>query len=213
MVIMISTYSQSTSSDIADENDSRQVDAELIYIPQHEMCVLTTKETVPELVADDIDEGSCDACPFCPDVCINPACNPCSRKTDLMQKRQLEWKQASSSLPPFRLFGSFSTFEDKGEVYVTRCQARRHNHMNSAWLRCGEGIYDATEHIRRHPGGERSILRKSGGDVDCTIDMAFHSSRSVKLWKQCRIATLRQCPGEKGFCSESHEKAEPCVIS
>ena len=47
--------------------------------------------------------------------------------------------------------------------------------MNSAWLRCGEGIYDATEHIRRYPGGERSILRKSGGDVDCTIDMAFHS--------------------------------------
>jgi len=206
----MSKYSQGIA--IA-ENDSI-LEAE-VYIPQHKMMctAIATNETVPGLVPDDIDEGICDACPFCPDSCSNPACSPCIRKEDLIRKKQLEWKHASSSLPPFRLFGSLTTPEDNGEIYVTRCQVRRHNHSNSAWLRCGNAIYDATEHISRHPGGSRSIIRKAGGDLDCTLDMSFHSGRSVKLWKQCRIGTLRRCPGEKGYSVESHDRGEPCVIS
>jgi len=172
-----------------------------------------TKEMVPELVADDICDDSCDACPCCLDICTDLTCKSCIRKTDLIQKKQWKWKQLPSSTPPFRLFDAFHQAPvDKGHAFLTRCQVRRHNHSTSAWLLCGDVIYDVTKYINNHPGGARSIIRKSGGVVDCTLDMSFHSSRSVKLWKQYRIGSLTPCPGEEEFSSESQDKVEQCVI-
>lgn len=192
-----------------------------VYLPQHEQCSMTANYSVPglvsddELVTDDIYGGSrnrCDACPFCEDTCIDPTCIPCIRKTELVRENKMRWKHKSPS-PPFRLFGSTKTVHDNGgDIFFTRCQVRRRNHSKSAWLLCGNVIYDATNYINNHPGGSRSIIRKSGGAADCTLDMSFHSGRSVKIWKRCRIGTLRPCPGEEGF-AEADAKGEQCVVS
>jgi len=199
MVAEMAKYSSSLNFFDNVENDSSS-DVE-ISVPQHEQCSSETSLVVPELISVD----NCDACPCCPDVCFNPNCKSCFEK--------MEWKESSCSTAPFRLFGPFNpTVGDKG-VFLTRCQVRRHNNSTSAWLVCGDAIYDASGYLHLHPGGVQSILRKSGGIVDCTEDMAFHSKRANKIWKQYRIGTLKACPGEKELNSGFNGKEEQCVIS
>jgi cytochrome b involved in lipid metabolism len=65
--------------------------------------------------------------------------------------------------------------------------------MDSAWLVVGDTIYDATFYISRHPGGSESILKKSGGRVDCTVDFDFHSKKAQALWKNHKVGKLRPC--------------------
>ncbi|CAJ1953444.1 unnamed protein product [Cylindrotheca closterium] len=74
-------------------------------------------------------------------------------------------------------------------------EVRRHNSAESAWLVVGDKIYDATEYIRIHPGGEMSILRKSGGVVDCTQDFHFHSKAGKKVWDRYYVGKLKPAPG------------------
>ena len=79
--------------------------------------------------------------------------------------------------------------------YFTRCQIRRHNTMNSAWLVAGDKIYDATKYLNQHPGGEASILKKAGGACDCTEDLKFHSKRGRKEWDKYFVGKVKPCPG------------------
>lgn len=74
-------------------------------------------------------------------------------------------------------------------------EVRRHNSVESAWLVVGDKIYDATEYIRIHPGGDRSILRKSGGVVDCTQDFNFHSKAGKEVWDRYYVGKLKPASG------------------
>jgi cytochrome b involved in lipid metabolism len=78
------------------------------------------------------------------------------------------------------------------------CQIRSHNTVQSCWLVAGENVYDATEYLAMHPGGERSILKKSGGVCDCTEDIHFHSKKGKLVWNKYRIGKVRKCPGPRG---------------
>lgn len=78
---------------------------------------------------------------------------------------------------------------------ITKCQLSQHNTLQSAWLLCGTTIYDATFYIQHHPGGVNSILRKSGGVVDCTRDLKFHTVKAVRMWKELEIGYLVPCNG------------------
>lgn len=73
---------------------------------------------------------------------------------------------------------------------ITIDELRRHNDMEKGvWIVCGTSVYDVTHYIDHHPGGIKSILRRSGG-VDCTRDMKFHSPKAIKLWKSMKIGYL-----------------------
>mmetsp|Transcript_69 Transcript_69/g.74 ORF Transcript_69/g.74 Transcript_69/m.74 type:complete len:182 (+) Transcript_69:182-727(+) len=134
----------------------------------------------------------CDACPFCSDTCNNPFCSSCAKKRSRGNKN---------------IRGTHS-----GESLYTMCQLRRHNHLESAWLLVGKTIYDATPYISAHPGGVKSIIRKSGGQADCTEDMGFHSKKAIKLWKKNKVGLLCRCPGEDGDV-ETELYENPCIVS
>lgn len=157
--------------------------------------------SLPDLVA--LGSSECNACIFCADTCGNIDCKKCSLKTIRLR----EYRSGSSSLSKSR---------GVNEIYVTPCEMRRHKTIESAWIRCGNEIYDATDHIKTHPGGEYSILRKAGGEVDCTRDMNFHSTNAVQMMKKCKVGTLVPCPGEGKFgglilSDAGHD--ESCTIS
>lgn len=82
-----------------------------------------------------------------------------------------------------------------GCQFYTRCQIRRHNTVHSAWLVAGDKIYDATEYLSQHPGGEYSILKKAGGACDCTEDFQFHSKSGRKVWEKYFVGRVKPCPG------------------
>ena len=170
-------------------------------------------DSLPDLVCISSD---CDACPFCPDVCLNSECRGCSKKPKILTEKGTpvnnEATMESSGTPlAFRLFNRNQKV-GHNDTYITRCELKRHNTMDSAWLLCGDVVYDATRYIKGHPGGEKSILRKSGGVVDCSKDMKFHSDRAINLWKKNRVGLLRPCPGKDGLCPDVTNE-ENCVIS
>lgn len=120
----------------------------------------------------------CDACTVCRDYCGNPVCKRCDQDFATMKESGMTLALGVGTLPSYTL-----------------CQVRRHNHAHSAWLVCGDDIYDATEYMNQHPGGTYSILRKAGGVEDCSKDLMFHSRNGRKIWKKYLIGKLRQCPG------------------
>jgi len=131
----------------------------------------------------------CDACPYCDDTCGNPNCIECDKK--MKSKSTSNIRRSGSLLDLLGFEFDFSLPEQKS---YTMCQIRRHASKESAWLVVGNCVYDVTTYIDIHPGGERSILRKSGGAADCRKDMGFHSDKARKLWKKHFIGTIKQCP-------------------
>lgn len=165
------------------------------------------KNSLPGLIP--ISSASdCDACPYCLDVCYNIHCTKCAKKRNFWnEKRPQGGDRAHATMELMHASPGFCLFNrkqkiDHMEMIITPCQLKRHNHMDSAWLLCGDEIYDATNYIRGHPGGVKSILKKSGGASDCTKDMKFHSARAIKMWKQNRVGILRPCPGENGLYND-----------
>ena len=126
---------------------------------------------------DDTSQSSCDACPHCADRCWNLNCLACASKS------------RETVAPGF----TFLARADD-EKYYTICQIRRHDHAQSAWLLVGDTIYDATEYLSKHPGGEMSILNKAGGKADCTVDFDFHSKGARRMWRKYRVGKVCSCP-------------------
>mmetsp|Transcript_20687 Transcript_20687/g.24884 ORF Transcript_20687/g.24884 Transcript_20687/m.24884 type:complete len:188 (+) Transcript_20687:194-757(+) len=151
-----------------------------------------------------VAESSCDACTCCEDTCGDINCASCGQKIELM--KQAEQLKRTAQVESFPFFGNARSCNN-GEKFFTMCQLKRHNHVGSAWLLAGDTIYDATDYIRMHPGGEQSILRKSGGGYDCQEDLEFHSKKAQKLWKKYKIGKLRECSDVGHFGDES------CTIS
>lgn len=187
------------------------------HSPQHR------EESVVSLPDLAYIHSECGACPFCPDMCSNKNCIKCVRKAETLKKASLcqsvnAQSQAQPGGLPFNLLLGGMRKNRKignaGDVFITPCQLKKHNTIDSAWLLCGSVVYDATEFIHDHPGGKKSILRKAGGVVDCTKDMKFHSPRAVSMWKNNRIGILKACPGQHGEedRDEAHSETESCAI-
>jgi cytochrome b involved in lipid metabolism len=196
-------------------------------LPQH--CQNESVSTSLPVLVDDDSSPPCDACPYCADVCSNVNCKICIRKSLVIREREGRRTRSRKSQvasnptnPFFRTLSNTSSIAAnsnanalKQDIFITPCQLKRHNNSSSAWLLCGDVVYDATDYIKIHPGGRNSILRKSGGVTDCTRDMSFHSSRAVKTWKQFRVGVLGTCPGEYDENSDLDDNSsnEQCVIS
>lgn len=117
----------------------------------------------------------CDACSFCADTCCSASCNDCNKKKSCATASWLGARGCES----VRCY--------------TRCQVRRHNSAESAWLVVGDSIYDATEYMQHHPGGTTCILKKAGGLVDCTEDLRFHSRTGRRVWQKYYVGKLIPC--------------------
>ena len=83
--------------------------------------------------------------------------------------------------------------------YYTRSEIRRHNTESSAWIVAGDDVYDVTDYVEHHPGGKYSIMKKLGGDVDCTRDLLFHSKSGQKYWKQFLIGKVTKYSSKNGL--------------
>ena len=141
-------------------------------------------------------DSICDACLFCEDTCGNPKCTACAKKPGS--------SSCDTRSQPFPFVQC-----DNSDRYYTRCQLRRHCTEDSAWLLCGNTIYDATPFLEIHPGGKQSILRKSGGVCDCSNDMAMHSKTAIKRWRSKKVGKLRKCDRE----AVMDVTEDQCVIS
>ena len=166
-----------------------------------EGAALATLSVEPTLASE---IGECDACQYCNDTCDNvDSCISCQKKRNAMhieccrEPEKSNWFMGALSriCPPTS--DSNNNSDNTNNRTYTMCELRRHNHADSAWILVGNTIYDATPYIKSHPGGTAIIIKKSGGAVDCTEDLRFHSKRAQKEWRRFRVGTLCSCPSHR----------------
>ncbi len=54
---------------------------------------------------------------------------------------------------------------------IERTEVARHNSRKSCWIIINDTVYDVTEFLRNHPGGERAILVYAGKDASKEFTM------------------------------------------
>lgn len=86
--------------------------------------------------------------------------------------------------------------------YYTRFEISCHNTEASAWIVAGDDIYDVTDYVEHHPGGKSSLMKKIGGNVDCTKDFMFHSKSGQNHWKKYLIGKITKVPLKNGHIVE-----------
>jgi len=143
-----------------------------------------TKLSTSEFCDVALNEIPCDACSFCNDTCDNTSCQDC------------RFQCSNDSLL-------------SKERFISMCELRRHDSINSAWLLIDKHVYDVTNYIENHPGGIKSILKFTGGAKNCKEDMGFHSKAANKMIKQYRIGKIAKsiCPGSGVLSRDEYNDA------
>lgn len=131
----------------------------------------------------------CDACPHCTDKCNKPKCNKCRIK---LQNLPVRSNFPSTNLPTWSI-----------------CEVKRHSSEKSLWICANNKVYDATPIIKWHPGGMKTLGKRTG--FDCTRDFNFHSTTAkTQVWKPLHIGNVTPC--YKGTPTYLPPKPPSCSI-
>lgn len=65
-----------------------------------------------------------------------------------------------------------------------------HNTNKSTWLVIHNGIYDVTEFLNEHPGGEEVLLEVAGKEATEMFEDVGHSTDARELMKKYKIGEL-----------------------
>jgi cytochrome b involved in lipid metabolism len=144
--------------------------------PELTNCPNFVTETGAAIVVISARHPSCDACMGCDDVCEFAICTECNTTRDRIRLRKCQTRA------------------------FTMCEIARGSTRDHALLTANKLVYDIGDYIKsgRHPGGERSLMKKLGTDV--TRDFAMHSKAGKRMWKSLLIGKLVPCP--KALCNQ-----------
>jgi len=77
----------------------------------------------------------------------------------------------------------------EGDKIFTMAEIAKHNSEEDAWIVVKDRVYNATEYLDMHPGGEDSITMNAG--MDATEDfVAIHSDKATKMLEKFYIGQL-----------------------
>ena len=67
----------------------------------------------------------------------------------------------------------------------------KHNKREDAWVIIEGGVYDLTEYVDDHPGGDE-ILRNVGGDATTGVFAGQHPENFMTIAERFRIGTVKK---------------------
>ena len=59
-------------------------------------------------------------------------------------------------------------------------EIKKHNIPNDCWIVANNYVYDATEFIKLHPGGQQSIIRKAAFDYSKSVTIENILTDAIK---------------------------------
>jgi len=83
-------------------------------------------------------------------------------------------------------------FNAAGERVFTRQEVARHNSFTDAWLVINKGVYNVTEWLPYHPGGEGKIQPWIGKDATVAFDERGHSSKAREVLEDFKIGVTEE---------------------
>lgn len=72
----------------------------------------------------------------------------------------------------------------------TKKQVSKHNTRDDAWVIYKKKVYDVTDWISKHPGGD-AIMKGIGKDITKLFDGRGHSNKARKIMKKYYIGDLQ----------------------
>eukprot|EP00796_Vickermania_ingenoplastis_P000831 gene831-469_t len=82
-------------------------------------------------------------------------------------------------------------------------EVEQHHTPSSIWIISDDSVYDITDILLHHPGGEKALTQWGGGKKDCKVDQFFHSACARNLWKEHKIGEIT--PEEKSKLLNRHQ--------
>ncbi|KAJ8934391.1 hypothetical protein NQ314_013432, partial [Rhamnusium bicolor] len=67
---------------------------------------------------------------------------------------------------------------------------KKHNDNRSTWIVIHNNIYDVTEFLNEHPGGEEVLLEQAGKEASEAFEDVGHSSDARELMVKYKIGEL-----------------------
>ncbi|KAL1500949.1 hypothetical protein ABEB36_006362 [Hypothenemus hampei] len=69
-------------------------------------------------------------------------------------------------------------------------EIEKHNDKNSTWIVVDNDVYDVTEFLNEHPGGEEVLLEQAGKDATEAFEDVGHSSDAREMMAKYKVGTL-----------------------
>ncbi|KAK2584524.1 hypothetical protein KPH14_006894 [Odynerus spinipes] len=74
--------------------------------------------------------------------------------------------------------------------YYTRAEVTKHNQTNDVWIIIHNKVYDVTNFLNQHPGGEEVLLEQAGRDATEPFEDIGHSSDAREMMEPYKIGEL-----------------------
>ncbi|XP_068147516.1 cytochrome b5 [Drosophila tropicalis] len=78
---------------------------------------------------------------------------------------------------------------DEQKTY-TRAEVAKHNTNKDTWLLIHNNIYDVTEFLNEHPGGEEVLIEQAGKDATENFEDVGHSNDAREMMRKYKIGEL-----------------------
>ncbi|KAL2735585.1 cytochrome b5-like [Vespula squamosa] len=72
----------------------------------------------------------------------------------------------------------------------TRNEVARHNKEEDLWLVMHGGVYDLTDFVKNHPGGEEVLINLAGQDGTVCFNDIGHSGEAISLKETFKIGEI-----------------------
>ncbi|XP_076808559.1 cytochrome b5-like isoform X2 [Clavelina lepadiformis] len=69
-------------------------------------------------------------------------------------------------------------------------EVKQHNNIKSAWIIVHNKIYDVTEFLEEHPGGEEVLLEQAGKDATESFEDVGHSTDAREMQNEFYVGDL-----------------------
>ncbi|XP_043500055.1 cytochrome b5-like isoform X1 [Polistes fuscatus] len=74
--------------------------------------------------------------------------------------------------------------------YYTRAEVAKYNTAKSAWIIIHDKVYDVTNFVKQHPGGEEVVLEHAGRDGTEPFEDIGHSSDAREMMEPYKIGEI-----------------------
>ena len=69
-------------------------------------------------------------------------------------------------------------------------EVKCHNTLNDCWIICNNNVYNITDFLNKHPGGNKIILDYGGLDITNNYIFSLHSMYAYNMLSKYKIGSI-----------------------
>lgn len=94
------------------------------------------------------------------------------------------------------------------EKVITEEEVAKHNTPDDLWLTIHDKVYDISEFLAEHPGGDQVLIDIAGQDGTVEFDKVGHSDDAWEIMEPLVVGVLKTDPAKKAEREAKRKKQE-----